>query len=443
MRTTLLAAALAALGLSGCNSLSGKTPQEMMQISMARSLKQDYSYNFSGESRIYLSKQEDGVAPEVAGWGRERTGQADGQTDGEAAGAEGAEADQDALMSATGRDLMQALTSGGAGRGLGNKMADALQKYPGLANYLANGRINFDGAVDLRQELMEIVPELVLNGRNEQIAVKMPILLDGKNMSITADLPDSVQMALNFKVGEPMRKRLGHEPIRITMKDENKKGIPVRNAVKAAVYASYKAYGELPPQSFKLREMDDFGRQIGGRYRLELVMDDETNKAYYEAAVREFSAKLDELAQSSPEAGATPEGYEKVRNMAKGLMRLVNGSVSFTRLYGGPAFVSFYLDGKGRMLGMRQYMQFNGSSGQALNIDSNLKLYHFGKPVFTFKPQNVKTIGLDELMMSMQQKNQAKYDARHGRSSSGRADAVAEIALPFQPHVVEEKVLAE
>lgn len=49
MKKTLLAASLAVLGLSACGSLNDKTPYEMAQISMARSLKQDHSYNFQGE----------------------------------------------------------------------------------------------------------------------------------------------------------------------------------------------------------------------------------------------------------------------------------------------------------------------------------------------------------------------------------------------------------
>ena len=56
MKKTLLAASLAVLGLSACGSLNDKTPYEMAQISMARSLKQDHSYNFQGEMGAFLSK---------------------------------------------------------------------------------------------------------------------------------------------------------------------------------------------------------------------------------------------------------------------------------------------------------------------------------------------------------------------------------------------------
>ncbi len=437
MRKTLLAVSLAALGLSACSSLDGKTPQEMMQISMARSLKQDYSYDFSGEGRVYLSKQADGVAPEAAALMRER---AAAQEVAQAAAGDSVANQTDGVDNLD-ADMMAALF--GEGR-MGGEMADTVQQYPGLAQYIANGRLNYSGAVDLRAQLMEFVPELVLNGRNERLSVKAPLLFDGKDLSVTADLPDSLPMILNFFVDPPMRERLLREPIRIALSEKDKQGIPVRHVVHAAVYAAYKAYGALPQQAFKPKEMDSFGKQAGGRYRLELVMDKDISKAYYDAGLREFLAKLDELEQASPEAGATPEGYEKVRKVSREMMESVT-AMDASEIYGSPLFSSFYLDRKGRLVGLRQYMQFDGSKGQALNIDSNLKLFNFGKPTFTFKPQQAKTIAFTDLMASINKQREAKSAERYARYGSryGAEDVMAEIETPAQPNVIEEKVLAK
>lgn len=46
------------MGLSACGTLNGKSPQDMMKIAMERSTKQDSSYNFSGEMRIFLSEKQ-------------------------------------------------------------------------------------------------------------------------------------------------------------------------------------------------------------------------------------------------------------------------------------------------------------------------------------------------------------------------------------------------
>ena len=65
MKKTLLAALVASVGLSACSSLDGKSPSEMVKISTERSLTKDYSYNFNGEVRAFLSDKDKGVAPKV------------------------------------------------------------------------------------------------------------------------------------------------------------------------------------------------------------------------------------------------------------------------------------------------------------------------------------------------------------------------------------------
>lgn len=431
MRKTLLAAALAALGLSGCNSLGGKTPQEMMQISMARSLKQDYSYNFSGDMRVYLSNQQEGVAPETA---VKTVMQADKDDTAEAPNEkqEQAAADSNADHLDDGFAAME---------DFGGKAVNFVQEYPALANYLQNGRLKMSGAVDLREELLEFTPELVLAGRNEQLAVKMPMLFNGKDMSITADLPDSIPVVLNFLVGPEMRERLIREPVRLALSEEDKKGMPLRNTAKAAVYAAYKAYGELPPEALRFKEMDRFGKEAGGRYRLELMMNNRITHAYYDAVLREFTVKLDELEQSSPEAGATAEGYDKVREISRSIVAMIK-SGDTDKIYGSPMFTSFYLNSKGRLVGMRQYTQLNGSNNKALNIDGGLKLYNFGKPVFTFKPQAAKTISFKELTNEISKQTEARYQARHGRDTADDYNMDV-IEVPSKPNVIEEKVLSK
>ncbi|MBP7257987.1 MAG: hypothetical protein KA993_00470, partial [Neisseria sp.] len=337
MKKTLLAASLAVLGLSACGSLNDKTPYEMAQISMARSLKQDHSYNFQGEMRAYLSKPQEGVAPETVSANRQAQALADETAAADeaitaasaAAAAADAAAASDASPAETEQEAaaaiaaaqdeaaaMQAFIDAYASN-MGGKMADYLQEYPALAHYIANGRLKVDGALDLRAEKMELTPELVLQGRNEYTSIKVPMLFNGKDMSVTVDTPALVPVVLGFFTDMPMRERLIHEPIRFTLSDEDKKGLPLRNAMNAFVQAAYSAYSALPPEAFRLKEMDAFGKQTGSRYRVEYSMNTANSRLYDEALLRDFLAKLDELERTTPEAGATAEGYEEVREFAR------------------------------------------------------------------------------------------------------------------------------
>ena len=460
MKKTLLAASLAVLGLSACGSLNDKTPYEMAQISMARSLKQDHSYNFQGEMRAYLSKPQEGVAPETVSANRQAQALADETAAADeaitaasaAAAAADAAAASDASPAETEQEAaaaiaaaqdeaaaMQAFIDAYASN-MGGKMADYLQEYPALAHYIANGRLKVDGALDLRAEKMELTPELVLQGRNEYTSIKVPMLFDGKDMSVTVDTPALVPVVLGFFTDMPMRERLIHEPIRFTLSDEDKKGLPLRNAMNAFVQAAYSAYSALPPEAFRLKEMDAFGKQTGSRYRVEYSMNTANSRLYNEALLRDFLAKLDELERTTPEAGATAEGYEKVREFARESLK-GNQMMDTDKILGSPMFTSLYLDRKGRLLGMRQYMQLNGSKAQALNFDAGMKLFNYGKPVFAFKPQNAEVIEIADLIESVKRQDSGSPTALDGYGGTGDSGGVEDIELPQSPNVIEEHVV--
>ena len=465
MKKTLLAASLAVLGLSACGSLNDKTPYEMAQISMARSLKQDHSYNFQGEMRAYLSKPQDGVAPQTVAAEQQAQVVTDEQAADAAAytaaiaAAEAAAAAADAAATAaaplteseqeaaaaiaTAQDedaAMQAFIDAYASN-IGGKMADYLQEYPALAHYIANGRLKVDGALDLRAEKMELTSELVLQGRNEYTSIKVPMLFNGKDMSVTVDTPALVPVVLGFFTDMPMRERLIHEPIRFTLSDEDKKGLPLRNAMNAFVQAAYSAYSALPPEAFRLKEMDAFGKQTGSRYRVEYSMNTANSRLYDEALLRDFLAKLDELERTTPEAGATAEGYEEVREFARQSLE-ANQMFDADKMLGSPIFTSLYLDRKGRLLGLRQYMQLNGSKAQALNLDAGVKLFNYGKPVFAFKPQNAKVIEIADLIKSVKSQDAYGLSAIDGYDDTAYDSGdVEDIELPQAPNVIEEHVV--
>ena len=461
MKKTLLAASLAVLGLSACGSLNDKTPYEMAQISMARSLKQDHSYNFQGEMRAYLSKPQEGVAPETVSANRQAQALADETAAADeaitaasaAAAAADAAAASDASPAETEQEAaaaiaaaqdeaaaMQAFIDAYASN-MGGKMADYLQEYPALAHYIANGRLKVDGALDLRAEKMELTPELVLQGRNEYTSIKVPMLFNGKDMSVTVDTPALVPVVLGFFTDMPMRERLIHEPIRFTLSDEDKKGLPLRNAMNAFVQAAYSAYSALPPEAFRLKEMDAFGKQTGSRYRVEYSMNTANSRLYDEALLRDFLAKLDELERTTPEAGATAEGYEEVREFARQSLE-ANQMFDADKMLGSLMFTSLYLDRKGRLLGLRQYMQLNGSKAQALNLDAGVKLFNYGKPVFAFKPQNAKVIEIADLIKSVKSQDAYGLSAIDGYDDTAYDSGdVEDIELPQAPNVIEEHVV--
>ncbi len=452
MKKTLLAALVAAVGLSACSSLDGKSPSEMVKISTERSLTKDYSYNFDGEVRAFLSDKDKGVAPKV-----EAEVAATENKSSESLAAEAASAAETAAVEAE-KAIEASKTAVEHEEGQseseyaehdyemektdwGKEITDGLQKYPGVERYLHESRLKFNGAVDLRAKKIEIVPELQIKARNEFSSVKMPILLDGNDMSVSVDTPSSIPMVLNFLIKDPaMRTRMVNQSFRFNWADVENKEIPLKSTLKAVVKSAYTAYNSFPADQFRLDEMDEFGKRVGARYHIRIILTDKNLDTYYQAFFNGFNEELTRLEIAGRDEGSTREGYDKVRSAFEDM----KGSASFAAAQtnewlGAPMVESLYLDRKGRMVGRRSYVQMNGTE-KALNIDMSLAMSRFGNPVFTYQPKASESISLKELIEAFKAQNSESDEASDANEDDYAAEAAAATAEPARK-VVKKKAV--
>ena len=369
MKIGRLLLVMLALGLSACSSLDGKTPYEMVNVSMQRSLTKDYQYNFASETRVYGSEYDKGLQP-----------------------------DSKSKPSVKERSSMA------------GKAADALKDYPALAYFVANGRLNISGAVDWQAEKVELIPELSVHNRNDHSAVRMPILLDGKDMSITADMPTAVPLVLNFMVEPALRERLVHEPIRFALADAGKsvQNKPIKTWIKALLFASSQAYAGIPAEQFQSLPLDEFAKHSQAKYRIGLAWNQKVQQAYFKAFANHWAREFDRLQKESPEANVSEQAYRETRKASLELFEeFVMEEDWQGAIFGQAVMRNLYLDGKGRLVGYREYVQINGNK-QALNMDTQIKLFNFGRPQFTFQPATGNYITFTELLQSMKTNRSAK-----------------------------------
>lgn len=451
MKLSSLTTALAVIGLSACSTLDGKSPHEMVSHSIERSLTKDYSYNFQGEIKVAFTPFDKGYAPEPAAKekaaadlaaGLEAVSEAASKAEAEAkaeanaasavnaaefaadytepeeaAGSEysdGTDSENNGddyraaafVMNTITPSLLTAMPS--SSNNIGRKAADYLYERPAIARYLENARIKYSGALDLRRKKLELTPEFSLVNRNESTRISMPMLLDGEEMSIIVDLPASIPAALNLIAPPALRERLIHEPIYLKLSDvdeiisdsskeiqDSPKNYPLKTMVKAMFIAAYRAYADIPPQYYHSLPPDEYTKQAGGTYRIHYLMDDKFEKLFTLAMKKHFSQEFDRLQKEKPEPTVSKEKYEKTKQLFLGAFDSLNDSARLSDIAGMPISSDWYLDKKGRLVGVRHYVQINGEL-QALNIDSVLYMNRFGKPVFTFNPDKTKTISLKE-----------------------------------------------
>ena len=401
MKKTLLAVMVAAFGLSACSSLDGKSPSEMVKITTERSLTKDYSYNFNGEARAFLSDKDKGVAPAISAEIEAKQASEAGKsvdTMQKEADAAIVGADEKKQISAKENKNKAEDNEYADEINIGANIVNGIQKYPAAAVYLNDSRLFFNGAVDLRAKKIEIVPELQIKARNEFSSIKMPILLDGNDMSVSVDTPATIPMVLNFFIQDPtMRARLVNQSIRFNWADMEDKTIPVKSALKAVVKSAYAAYNSIPADQFRLDEMDEFGKRVGARYRISVVFTKENEEAYYQAFVKEFNEELTRLEIAGRDEGSTREGYDKVRQFFESLSDSMLSVPATDSWLGSPLIESIYLDRKGRTVGKRNYVQINGTE-KAFNIDMSMAMSRFGRPVFTYQPKASESISFKELI---------------------------------------------
>lgn len=420
----------AAFGLSACSSLDGKQPHEMVNISMNRMLTKDYSYNYAAEGRVFTSSKEQGLAPEAA-------------LEAEAKRASGAAAEKVAAetkvqeaeqklaaakkikskkqrrnavaeaQSSLDEAKYEAERTGTPSEPLGVLAANGLagdSKFSGIGRYLSSGRLKINGALDLRRKKLEAIPELSYQARNEGGHIRIPMLIDAEDMSLTVEAPASVAALAGIVLPAEAGKQIADKPVRFELSDiPNAEKYPVKTAVKALFVASVKAYGDLPAEQFKAMPLDGFAREVGAKYRISMKMDAANLKAYDASFQKHFQAEYERLQKASPKTGVPSENYGKTRELISKILESSSKESAdmFEKMLGAPMIADFYLDRKGRMKGQRIYAQVNGSK-EAFNVDFSVKQFNFGKPKFTFTPDKAQTVTFKQLKASWEKEKTEK-----------------------------------
>lgn len=410
----LLTALAAALGLSACANLDGKSAYEVAKISRDRTFTHDYSFNFDGEMRAYgQAKTTEEIAKDTA--------EAKAKAEiGVPADAEGTPVEE--LEAKLAAESMEKAVA---------QAADFLGEHPTWSAYIANGRVKYSGALDLSSKKLEITPELELNNRNEYTRVRMPMLFDGENMSITVEPPASIPLVIDVFTDLPMRHRLLKEPLQFRAADvEFLKTLPLKHIGEAAVKAGVSANDALPPEAFTMKEMDAFGKQHGARYRVQYQYNPAHEQMAMQAFQTRFAAELDKLKQT-PEQGIEAEAYDKAKEFVAEILKSADNvpKVSEQTL---PVWFDSYYDRQGRLKAQRSTSILNGKTHK-FHAVADVVYSRYGKPEFRFQPQKSRVITWPELMKAFEnERNKNDVEAVAETESAETAVEAAKAAVAAQ-----------
>lgn len=355
---------------TACSHIGSQAPDEMVRRAMQHNLTRDNQYQFEGRFTIAATER----MPRPA--------------------ADAASATDVAAASATGK-------GGGTQR---DSATDEL-----IRHFLGHTQVRYRGAVDIPQRKIEIIPEIHYQNRQALVSVKLPVQLDLREPAVIAD-PAAAAPFIDAFTRKENAVPIGDKLVRVALSDFTDTPVPTEALLKAFPKAVDDGLASLDKTAFSRMDVDEEGRRAGARYRVRLSTD-------FTGMAKQTRAMLDSLGTQLREDGtrngaALPEGHKMVIGML-GLAQLFYGQIADAPKdspafpYGAyalnmPIDTDYYLDGKGRIVALRQStafspMQVLASKGQRTHQDTWMTI-RYTRPQFTLKPVPGNTVSLKRLI---------------------------------------------
>ena len=417
-------AAVSALALGACGSISGQSPEQMVRTGIERQFKQDSSYRFTSE---FILK------PAVDTQAAQRPSEKAGQ-----------ECDEVHLQTC----MLEKIYGS-------NLQKKSTVKLDVMTKVLTHFSLRYQGTVDLGSGRIEAVPELRYETRNASASVRFPMQLNLKTQTLLLD-PNAVAPAVDYFIGaadfaafhakraeasmknsaaaeaEQMPSESGKavsEPVLLgdsiikiqaseSVRTALKHKLPLKSIIAALPKAVSALYMQPDPSAYRQLEMDEAGRKIKAKYRIRLtataaesfknmdvalvVFRDEITRQTPDAdeaeSHRRLLAVLDKAVEDSRRAGE-----EMTQVLEKTAEQNGQSQNETDRYLKKPQSTEFYLDRKGRLLAMKsEWNSFDLWTLQILAGSLPLNGYwwtqlDYGKPEFVLNPDAANVVPLAKI----------------------------------------------
>lgn len=348
---TLLACATAA-----CSNISSKSPDEMVRHAVQHNLTRDNQYQFEGHIALETAPRTADTAP--------------------------AAADKEARNTAL------------------------------IQHMLAQTQVHYSGAVDLPQHKIEIIPEIRYQTRQSLVSAKLPLQIDLRAMSVVVD-PSAAAPFIDTFNDSKNRVAIGDKLVRIQLADFVKQDLPTEVLLNSLPEAIDAGLASLDKNAFRRMDMDEDGRQVGARYRVRLESTLGDSLSQSRAMLESLKTQL--RRDGERDGASLPAGHATLISMMD-FVQLLFGDFSDSTKNLNTSFylqeamqrtrihTDYYLDGKGRMVALRQSTPFSAHMLLGNASPAQQKMWmtiRYTRPHFTLKPTQANTLSLKELVPSL------------------------------------------
>ena len=406
----LLAVATSALALGACSSIGNKSADEMVRYAVQHNLTRDNQYNFEGKmfvQEVEMPEPQADLVAVAAADEAEDTAEAAGAA--AAAAAEAAKYTDDDVIAAAAAAAEAAedpeLVEAEAWASPLTLETEA-EYAQWMRHWMRSISVPYTGAVDLPAGKIEMIPELRYDTRNAMASMKFPVQININDLSLLADPAAVAPFVDMFASGSSMQP-LGDKLVRVGLPEEWRKHIPMQSILAAIPKAIDDGYAALDKQAYQQLDMDEDGRKVGARYRVGLNTTLQQSNQLTAAMMESLRSQLAETAKNNPQAGISAEDYEYTIEAIAWFAKLyanpgsLGGDTEMEQILGAmKTHTDFYLDGRGRIVAMRQNMTFPPLLSVLMGSEKNYqviswwRLNYTGKPTFTLQstPQNTQDL---------------------------------------------------
>ena len=406
----LLAVATSALALGACSSIGNKSADEMVRYAVQHNLTRDNQYNFEGKmfvQEVEMPEPQADLVAVAAADEAEDTAEAAGAA--AAAAAEAAKYTDDDVIAAAAAAAEAAedpeLVEAEAWASPLTLETEA-EYAQWMRHWMRSISVPYTGAVDLPAGKIEMIPELRYDTRNAMASMKFPVQININDLSLLADPAAVAPFVDMFASGSSMQP-LGDKLVRVGLPEEWRKHIPMQSILAAIPKAIDDGYAALDKQAYQKLDMDEDGRKVGARYRVGLNTTLQQSNQLTAAMMESLRSQLAETAKNNPQAGISAEDYEYTIEAIAWFAKLyanpgsLGGDTEMEQILGAmKTHTDFYLDGRGRIVAMRQNMTFPPLLSVLMGSEKNYqviswwRLNYTGKPTFTLQstPQNTQDL---------------------------------------------------
>lgn len=415
------ALAATSLALSACTTLDTQHPDKMYRQAIMHNLQKDNQYNFSGEATLSWQAKDAAVEaaiPVVTEAATATTLFDDLAEDGVQVVL--AEEDGDEYTDASAGELLNEFSK---------LMVDSAQKYPVVSSLMQHSAIKIDGAMDLPNGVVEIIPALKLGTANYGAWAQLPIYIDGKKERVLVDVQGYAGLLQATVLGNSssatttqLVQRLEEGALLELSAGKDQMRYPIKTVVRALPKGLEQSLQAMDAQLFSLETMDDYGRSLNAVHRVKLDYTAQDTMKWSAAFLQAYQDEFAHLQKTAPEDGVSEQAYEEVQALLL-LGAMVWGAGDVTApacqeseeakqaceqvqqqlqqdLAGLPRLQhNLYLNRSGRILGMQDVMVLQSdTSHKNLVYASKIQLSNYGRPQVKMVIENRPTVSIWDLM---------------------------------------------